>query len=72
MEEDLYIRAQEKKFFEAKKAAAAAEMATHELEHYQTTIAPAMVTVQELLKKSGDRASDAGLESIARWKLGLE
>lgn len=44
----------------------------HELAVFQETIAPAMAEVQALLKKTNDKVSDAGLESLARWKLDMK
>lgn len=67
VEEDRYMRELEKAFFEKRKA----ELAANEHEQYKQKIAPAMAEVQEALKKSGDKISDAGLEALARWKLGL-
>lgn len=71
VEEDRYMREQEKAFFEKKKAEHNAEMALKDQEIYQKQIAPAMVEVQELLKKTKDTVSSHGLEAIARWKLNL-
>jgi NADH:ubiquinone oxidoreductase subunit E len=70
VEEDLYIRQQEMKFYERKREQAQHEMAEKELQYFRDTIAPAMAQAQELLKASGDTVSDAGLEAVARWKLG--
>jgi hypothetical protein len=71
VEEDRYIREQEKEFFRKKKAILADKMAAQEEALFQEAIAPAMVEAQEALKKSGDKVSDAGLEALARWKLEL-
>jgi hypothetical protein len=71
VEEDLYIRQQEMKFYERKREQAQHEMAEKELVYFRETIAPAMTQAQELLKVSGDNVSDAGLEALARWKLNL-
>lgn len=71
VEEDRYIREQEKEFFEKKKAEHSAEMALKDQEIFQKQIAPVMVQVQELLKKTNDSVSSHGLEAIARWKLNL-
>jgi hypothetical protein len=46
-------------------------MAMKDQEEFQKKIAPAMVEVQELLKKTNDTVSSHGLEAIARWKLSL-
>jgi mevalonate kinase len=67
VEEDRYIREQEKAFFEKRKA----ELAASEHEEYKQKIAPAMAEAQEALKKLGENISDKGLEALARWKLGL-
>jgi hypothetical protein len=39
---------------------------------FQQTIAPAMANAKLLLEKTGNlKVNDAGLEAIAKWKLGL-
>jgi hypothetical protein len=69
VEEDRYMREQEKKFFERKKAERAEKMHEQEEAIFQETIAPAMAEAEQVLKKTGDKVSDAGLEALARWKL---
>ena len=71
VEEDRYIREQENAFFEKKIAENSAKMALKDQEEFQKQIAPVMVEVQELLKKTKDTVSSHGLEAIARWKLNL-
>lgn len=46
-------------------------MALKDQEVFQKQIAPVMVEVQQLLKKTNDSVSSHGLEAIARWKLNL-
>ena len=72
MEEDRYIREQEKKFFEEKQKQNQEKMHAAEAKEFQETIAPAMAQAQQVLKKSGDSVSIPGLEALARWKLGLK
>ena len=72
VEEDRYMREQEKKFFERKKKEMAEKMKEEEAAVFEETIAPAMAEAHVRLEKTGDSVSDAGLESIARWKLDME
>jgi hypothetical protein len=75
VEEDRYMRELEAKFYERKRTEAKQEMAAQELKHYWETIAPVMAEMQDVLKATGDDAgsiSNAGLEALARWKLGLK
>ena len=65
------MRAQEEKYFQRKKAEAKEAMKEEEAAVFQDAIAPAMAEVDSMLKESGDSVSDAGLEAIARWKLGI-
>jgi hypothetical protein len=65
------VREQEKKFFEQKKVASAEKMKAEELAAFEKSVAPAMAAIESLLKKSGDKVSNAGLEAIAKWKLGM-
>jgi hypothetical protein len=58
------MREQEKAFF-AKKAA----QQNAELTEFESVVAPAMLEAELLLKKTGDKISEAGLEAIANWKL---
>ena len=46
--------------------------AEQELAVFEEVVAPAMVECQELLKKTGDKVSDGGLELLAKWKLGMK
>lgn len=66
------MRELEKEFFAKKKREMAEEMKAHEEEEYQDVIAPAMAEIEVALQASGDKISHAGLETIARWKLGLK
>ncbi|GAX28681.1 hypothetical protein FisN_33Hh043 [Fistulifera solaris] len=70
VEEDRYMREQEKKFFEQKKKETA-NMQQKEMDEFQAKIAPAMAEAHSILKESGNDVSDKGLEALARWKLGL-
>jgi hypothetical protein len=38
---------------------------------FREQIAPAMAEAESALKKTRDSVSDAGLEALARWKVGL-
>jgi hypothetical protein len=69
-EEDRYIREQEKKYFEKKKAELEKKLHEEDLTHFKEAIAPKMAEVSSLLKKTGDNVSDEGLEALARWKVG--
>ena len=71
MEEDRYMREQEKRFIESKKKAMAEKMHAEEEAMFTETIAPVMVEAEQLLKKSKDKVSNEGLEALARWKLDL-
>jgi len=71
VEEDRYMREQEKKFFEAKKAAMAEKMHAEEEAVFQESIAPAMAEAEKILNNVGDKVSHSGLEAIARWKLDM-
>ena len=71
MEEERYVRAQEKQFIDAKKKAMAEKMHAEEEAKFSEAIAPAMVEAEQILKASGDTVSNAGLEALARWKLDL-
>lgn len=63
------MREQEKKFFENKKKEMAEKMHHEDAVIFQEAIAPAMAEIQEILKSTDDKVSNAGLEAIARWKL---
>jgi hypothetical protein len=69
VEEDRMMREQEKKFFENKKKEMAEKMHHEDAVIFQEAIAPAMAEIQEILKYTDDKVSNAGLEAIARWKL---
>jgi guanylate kinase len=69
VEEDRMMREQEKKFFENKKKEMAEKMHHEDAVIFQEAIAPAMAEIQEILKSTDDKVSNAGLEAIARWKL---
>jgi hypothetical protein len=69
-EEDRYIREQEKKYFEKKKAELEKKMHDEDLAHFKEAIAPKMAEVSALLQKTGDKVSDEALEALARWKMG--
>ena len=71
VEEDRYMREQEKQFIEAKKKSMAEKMHAQEEAKFAEAIAPAMVEAEQLLKKSKDKVSNEGLEALARWKLDL-
>ena len=68
VEEERFVKEQEKKFFEKKRSEAAAVLKAEELKHFEDVIAPAMAKLEAELKKTGDKVSDDGLEAIARWK----
>jgi len=70
IEEDRFIREQEKKYFEKKKAALEAQLHDKELKEFKDTVAPSMAEAFNLLKKTGDTVSEDGLEALAKWKLG--
>lgn len=72
VEEDRFIRENEKKFFENKKKELEAKLHEEELAVFQETIAPAMADAEHLLEKTGDKVSENGLEALARWKLDME
>lgn len=38
---------------------------------HSAVVEPVMADVTEMLKASGDKVSDAGLETLAKWKLDL-
>jgi hypothetical protein len=38
---------------------------------HSAVVEPVMEDVAEMLKASGDKVSDAGLETLAKWKLDL-
>jgi hypothetical protein len=65
------MREQEKKFFEQKKAEMDEKMHATELAAFEASVAPAMAEAENALSKTGDKISVAGLEAIAKWKLGL-
>jgi hypothetical protein len=73
VEEDRYMREQEKAFFAKKKAELAGKLQGEEEKVYRDTIAPAMAEAEHVLKKAGEKStiSHDGLEAIAKWKLGL-
>lgn len=72
VEEDRYMREQEKKFYAKKKAEMADKLHGEEEKLFQEKIAPTMAEAEQVLKLSGDTAvSHDGLEAIARWKLGM-
>ncbi|EEC49950.1 predicted protein [Phaeodactylum tricornutum CCAP 1055/1] len=71
VEEDRFMREQEKKFFEQKKAEMDEKMHATELAAFEASVAPAMAEAENALSKTGDKISVAGLEAIAKWKLGL-
>lgn len=70
VEEDRFMREQEKKFFEQKKQELTQQK---DVDEFQNKIAPAMAEAMAVLKDAGDTTvvSDKGLEALARWKLGL-
>ena len=65
------MRELEVKYIATKKAETAAKMAEAEEQQSAETIAPVMAEAQVLLGETGDSVSQHGLESLARWKLGL-
>lgn len=65
------MRELEVKYIEKKKAENAAKMAADEEKEFTEKVAPMMAEAEVLLGKSGDSVSHAGLEALARWKLGL-
>jgi NAD/NADP transhydrogenase alpha subunit len=71
VEEDRYMREQEKKFIENKKKEMTEKMREEDVIIFQAAIAPAMAAIQVMLKSTNDKVSNAGLEAIARWKLDL-
>jgi hypothetical protein len=60
----------EKKYFEKKKAELEKKMHDEDLVHFKESVAPKMAEISSVLKKTGDKLSDEGLEALARWKLG--
>jgi hypothetical protein len=58
-------------FFEKMKAQKEQKMLEAEEKMFREQIAPAMAEAESALKKTGDSVSDAGLEALARWKVGL-
>lgn len=66
------MREQEKAFFDKKRATMEKKMHAEEEKEYKEHVAPAMVQVEALLKKTGDSVGHDGLEAIAKWKLSLE
>jgi len=72
VEEDRYMREQEKKFIATKKAAMAEQMAVEEEANFAETVAPAMAEAEQVLKDAGvSGISHDGLEALARWKLDM-
>ena len=67
VEEDLFMKKQEKAFFEQKRA----EVLESERKAFQETIDPTMAEVNRILKSTNDSVSQDGLEALARWKTGL-
>jgi hypothetical protein len=62
--EDRFIRELEKKFFDGRRA----ELEREARERERQRIAPVLAGARELLSRSGDALSPAGLEAVARWK----
>lgn len=72
VEEDRFMREQEKQYIARKKQEMASAMKENEEAVFAETIAPTMAEVSLILENSGDKQiSDAGLEAIARWKLDM-
>ena len=66
------MREQEKLYIERKKAEMKSQMEENEHAVFAETVAPTMAEVSLILENAGDtQISDAGLEAIARWKLGM-
>ncbi|GKY99594.1 hypothetical protein MPSEU_000913700 [Mayamaea pseudoterrestris] len=72
VEEERFIKEQEKKFFEKKKAELDSKQHENELKQFQGVIAPCMADIHEILEKTGDDISHEGYEAIAKWKLGIK
>lgn len=70
VEEDRFMREQEKAFFEKKKAEMDEKMHAEELKEYEAVIAPAMAEAHSVLKAEGAEVDVPALEALARWKLG--
>jgi hypothetical protein len=72
VEEDRFMREQEIVFINKKRMEAKTKLFKQQLEEYERTVTPAMIEVAVLLKKTGDHVSYAGLEALAKSKLGKE
>jgi hypothetical protein len=72
VEEDRFMREQEKVFFEKKRKAMAQKMHAEEEAIFKEKIAPAMAEAQHVLKKAGGvSVGDDALEALAKWKLDM-
>jgi hypothetical protein len=65
VEEELFVRELEKKYFTQRRT----ELEREAKEGQLRRLVPVMAHAEELLRRSGDEVSDAGLEAVARWKL---
>jgi uncharacterized protein YutE (UPF0331/DUF86 family) len=72
VEEDRFMREQEKKFYEKKKAELSTKQQDSDMKHFQEVIAPCMADIHEILAKTGDDISHEGYEALAKWKLGIK
>jgi hypothetical protein len=65
------MRELEKSYIEKKKAEKAEQMQEQDVQIFAERIAPVMAEAQALLDTTGDTSiSVAGIEALARWKLG--
>lgn len=72
VEEDRFMKAQEKEFIEKKRKKMAEKMHVEEEAIFKEKVAPAMAEAQNVLKKAGGASvSHDALEALAKWKLNM-
>ena len=71
VEEELFVRKLEAKFFEMKKAELDMKAREEKMAIFEEAVLPEMVKARMLLEQTGDKISDKGCEAIAKWKLDM-
>mmetsp|Transcript_132335 Transcript_132335/g.382573 ORF Transcript_132335/g.382573 Transcript_132335/m.382573 type:complete len:110 (+) Transcript_132335:129-458(+) len=71
VEEDRYMRAQEEAWKEKLRKLRHEEEVEKVEQLHNEVISPVKADIADMLKESGDKISDEGLEILAKWKLSL-
>lgn len=71
VEEDRYMRAQEEEWKEKLRMLKAQEEVEKAETLHNDVVSPVKADIAAMLAQSGDKVSDGGLETLAKWKLDL-